>query len=443
MRVVGTSRRHHAGSDAARLRRIPGVLALAGVVLLAACSGPSPDDAHDSHGPSAPSLKSLGTAVKQTKVLHWSGSWRLYHRDEYGGLTDESSTVVTADLRAMGDGDVFGTLTADGVHTQVMLISGLALFVKDDRAKHRAVGDKNPRSPAGRWMKINRPNSFSDVLGLKLSWLSPSSLGSLLASSTADGTGEATGTSLPARSSVARRFPRPPGVPADAVPVTFAGDDGTGPGVYWVSSGAPLRLLGYSGLDVRYDSHAEPYERLPDSAAAKLSARMENASAARTTYAALRTAVRSLPSTVPVSDILSEKAVSVSTSDAQCGPLCHTATVAVTLTNDMPQESVTALYEVRLTAREPFGRSLDEMDLGSCTVRLPTARPGATVRGACTVSGAELRKAVDEATDEHGFVHLWFATRASRLDSDITGPSHSEDVLKRVDSDAVAALGTG
>ncbi|MGP4046203.1 hypothetical protein ACTWQR_18560 [Streptomyces sp. 2A115] len=54
-----------------------------------------------------------------------------------------------------------------------------------------------------------------------------------------------------------------------------------------------------------------------------------------------------------------------------------------------------------------------------------------------------LRKEVGEATDEHGFMHLRFKTEATRQLSRITRPSHSDDLLKRLDSNADDVLGTG
>ncbi|MEV5884818.1 hypothetical protein AB0L74_19140 [Streptomyces sp. NPDC052020] len=222
----------------------------------------------------------------------------------------------------------------------------------------------------------------------------------------------------------------------------MAEDETTGPGTYWLTARQPHRLLGYSGLGVRHDSAADPYDTMPDSTAAKLSVRPEGAPAARDAYTAMRSAIRSLPSTVPVEFSAGDK-VSEKTGGAECGVLCHTAVVDIALTNRMAEESVTARYEIELKAPNPDVHHFWDMDLGSCTVRLPAARPGTTVRGACTVAGAALRKAVDEATDEHGFVHLRLKTEATRTRFYVTGPSHSEDLLKELDSHTGHVLGTG
>lgn len=438
MRVADTKRRHQVQGRGARSSRLLGVLPLVGALLLASCSGGSSDDG--SHGPSARSLKKIGAVVERAKVLHWSGSWRQDNWDPGAPPMD-----VTADLRVMGRGDVFGTMTADGRDAQVMLVSGTRLFAKADRVTLEAMGAGNPEAQAGRWTEMREPDKTRALLGLRLDWLAPSVLGSKLASSAVNGTGQdADGGSA---SPDPELFPRPSGVAADAAPVAITGDESTGAGTYWVSAGAPHRLLGYSGLDVRHDRDVDSFTMMSHSLVARLSVRSEGAPAARGAYAAMRSAIRSLPPTVPVSITPTHEQVSEST-DEECGVLCHTVTVSVTLTNRLPQESVTAHYDLNLTAANRMDGDHLRLspyvyeDLGSCAVRLPAARPGATVRGACTVDGAALRKAVGEATDEHGFMYLDFETEVTPW-IDITGPSHTEDLLKRLGSQADDVLGTG
>ncbi|WP_331747866.1 hypothetical protein [Streptomyces chartreusis] len=308
MRVVGTkldtNRRHQDQGHRARSPRFSSALLIVGVLLLSACSGQSADAGSDR--PPTSSLKEVGAAVEQAKVLHWSGSWR--HDDWFpeGSPGTLASADVTADLRAMGSGDVFGTLAADGHEAQVMSVAGAALFVKADRVMLQMMGIEDPKAHVGRWIEVRGLAGTREVLGLKLAWLAPSSLGTALAS-TADGTGGAEGGTSPVPSatavpsSAAERFPRPARVPADAAPIAVVGDENTGAGTYWVEAGAPHRLLGYSGLDVRQDSDSKPYRDMFDMAAAKLAVRRESAATARGTYAAMRSVIRSLPSVVPIS----------------------------------------------------------------------------------------------------------------------------------------------
>ncbi|MFH8561411.1 hypothetical protein [Streptomyces sp. NPDC017988] len=458
MRVVGaklgTNYLHRNRSCRAWARRLPGlvrgVLAVFGAFLLLSCSGQSPDTGSDR--PPVSSLKKVGAAVERARVLHWSASWR--HDDRFPERSSPgapASTGVTADLRAMGSGDVFGTVTADGHEAQVVSVAGAALFAKADRVMLHMLGVEEAKAHAGRWVEIRRPARTRDVLGLKLDWLAPSPLGTALTSA-AHGNGSAKGGTPPvpsataAPSSAAERFPRPDGVPADAAPVAVAGDEHTGAGTYWVAAGAPHRLLGYSGLDARHDSDAESYEYMLDTAAVELSVRKESAATARDTYAAMRSAIRSLPSVVPISAEPTDEEVS-HTVDEACRALCHTATVTLSLTNRMPRESVAARYALDLTAvmhKDEDGYRLGDplyRDVGSCTVRLPTAKPGATVRRGCTIGGAELRKAVEAAGEWHGFVQLTLQTKATRQVDGITGPSRSKDLLKKLGSHADNALG--
>ncbi|MFJ8620091.1 hypothetical protein ACIRD4_30185 [Streptomyces clavifer] len=448
MRVVGTkldtNRRHQDQEHHARSPRPSGALLIVGALLLLSCSGQSRDASSDR--PPTLSLKKVGAAVEQARVLHWSGSW--LHDDWFpeGSPGAPALTHVTADLRAMGSGDVFGTVTADDHEAQVVSVAGAASFVKADRVMLQMMGVEDPKAHAGRWTEIRRSAGTREVLGLKLAWLAPSPLRTALASA-ADGTGGAKGGTSPVPSATAERFPRPAGVPADAAPVAVVGNENTGAGTYWVAAGAPHQLLGYSGLDVRQDSDDEPYEDMFDTKTAELSVRMESAATARGTYAAMRSAIRSLPSVVPISAEPTDEEVS-DTVDEACGPLCHTATVTVSLTNRMPHESVTARYALDLTAvmhKDENGYRVGNplyKDIGSCTVRLPTAKPGDTVRGACTIGGPELRKAVEAADDRNGFVLMTFQTEATRQLDSITGHSHSKDLLKKLGSHADAVLGT-
>ncbi|MFS0696783.1 hypothetical protein [Streptomyces nitrosporeus] len=225
------------------------------------------------------------------------------------------------------------------------------------------------------------------------------------------------------------------------------GSGGTRAGTYWVTASAPHRLLGYSGFDVLHDGDGEPHESMFDPVA-KLSVRTENAATARGTYEAMRTAVRSLPSVVPISTEPDPEEVS-ETVDEECGALCHTVTVTVSLTNRMPYQSVTARYALALKAllhKDEDGYRLGNprsVDIGSCTVRLPTAKPGTTVRAVCTMGGPVLRKAVQAASDQHGFVQMTLQTEATRQVDGITGPSHAKDLLQKLDLHAGQITRTG
>ncbi|MEV3874178.1 hypothetical protein [Streptomyces sp. NPDC049906] len=425
--------------------RAYGPLSLAAVLLLPACSGPGADD---DRSPARPSLAAVGAVVAGAAALDWSGSWRQYHRNPDGTTADDPWSTVTAELRSLGNGDVFGTMSANGRTAQVMLVSGTTLFTKADRAMLHTMGVENPGADAGRWREVRRPDGSHEVLGLRLDRLAPAALGAALAPSKASGTGKDTTGPSPMPSSAAGRFRRPAGVPTDAVAVPVRGDGTTRGGTYWLSADSPHRLLGYSGLGFRHDSQAGPHETMSDAAAAALTVRAEDTASARAGYAGMRSALRALPATVPVSTTPTGAQLS-ETTDEECGVRCHTVVVAVALTNRMPKESVTASYRLALTGakRMDGGRllldNLVHEELGSCTVRLPAARPGATVRGACTVSGAALRKAVDAALDRHGFLHLDFKTEATRRIDRITGPSRAEDLLEGLVSGSADALGAG
>ncbi|MFF5157939.1 hypothetical protein ACFY3N_17085 [Streptomyces sp. NPDC000348] len=447
MCVVGaklaTNRRHRDQGHRARSPRLSGALICAGALLLLSCSGQGPDAGSDR--PPTSSLKKVGAAVEQAKVLRWKGSWHYDGWLPAGSPGAPASNEVTADLRAMGSGDVFGTLSADGHDVQIMSLAGAALFVKADRVMLQMMGVEEPKAHAGRWIELRGSADTREVLGLKPARLAPSPLASSLVSA-AKATGAAKESTPPAPSPAARRFPRPAGVPADAAPVAVVGNANTRSGVYWVTAAAPHRLLGYSGLDVMHDSDGQPHESMFDTVA-KLSVRTENAATARGTYTDMRSVIRSLPSVVPISAEPTEEEVS-DTVDEECGVLCHTATVTVSLTNRMPHESVTARYTLELTAvmhKDEEGYRIGDplyRDIGSCTVRLPTAKPGATVQGACTVGGPKLRKAVETAGTVHGFVQMTFQTEATRQVDGITGPSRSKDLLQKLDSRADHVLGT-
>ncbi|MFD7710816.1 hypothetical protein ACFV6E_40855 [Streptomyces sp. NPDC059785] len=216
----------------------------------------------------------VGAAVERAKVLHWSGSWRHDDWIPEGSQGATASTDVTADLRAMSSGDVFGTLTADGHDAQIMSVAGAALFVKADRVMLHMMGVEEPKAHAGRWVELRRPAGAREVLGLKPAWLAPSPLGSALASAAEGAGGTTGGSTTPVPSLDAKRFPRPARVPADAAPVAAIGNENTGAGICWVAAGAPHRPLGYSGLDVMQDSDDRPYDSM-FATVAKLSVRTE------------------------------------------------------------------------------------------------------------------------------------------------------------------------
>ena len=445
MRVIGTklvtNRRLQDQGQRARPPCLSGALSVVGALLLLSCSGQSPDAG--SGPPPTSSLKKVGAAVEQAKVLHWSGSWQY---DDWfpEGSAALTSTHVTADLRAMGNGDAFGTVTADDHKAQVVSVAGAAMFVKADRVMLQMMGVEEPKAHVGRWTEIRRSAGTRQVLGLNLDWLAPSPLASSLASA-AKATGGAKGGTSSVPSSAAERFPRPDRVPAGAAPVAVVGNESTKSGMYWVTASEPHQLVGYSGLDALHDSDGQPDESGFDPVA-KLSVRTENAATARGTYEAMHTAIRSLPSVVPISAELAPKEVS-ETVDEECGVLCQTVTVTVSLTNRMPYESVAARYALALEAllhKDQDGYRLGNprsVDIGSCTVRLPTAKPGTTVRAACTMGGPALRKAVQVASDQHGFVQMTLQTDATREVTRITGPSNSTDLLQKLDSHSDHVLG--
>ncbi|MFB9556226.1 hypothetical protein [Streptomyces roseoviridis] len=337
-------------------------------------------------------------------------------------------------------------MSADDHKAQVVSVAGAAMFVKADRVMLQMMGVEEPQAHVGRWTEIRRSAGTRQVLGLDLDWLAPSPLASALASAAkATGTGGAEGGTSSVSSSAAERFPRPDGVPADAAPVAVVGKGSTKSGTYWVTASEPHRLLGYSGLDALHDSDGQPEESEFDPVA-KLSVRTENAATARGTYEAMHTAIRSLPPVVPISAEPAPKEVS-ETVDEVCGALCHTVTVTVSLTNRMPYESVAARYALALEAllhKDEDGYRLGNprsVDIGSCTVRLPTARPGTTVRAACTMGGPALRKAVQVASDQHGFVQMTLQTDATREVTGLTGPSNSTGLLQKLGSHADHLLG--
>ncbi|MCL3995500.1 hypothetical protein [Streptomyces lavenduligriseus] len=114
-------------------------------------------------------------------MLHWNGSWQL------------SGVTVTADLRAMGTGDVFGMLRADGGTAQVLLIGDEHTYIKADRATGRANGASAEEAAAfgTRWVddrgtsdpaeaSAEGPPVTGEILGLDLAWLAPRTLGNRL-----------------------------------------------------------------------------------------------------------------------------------------------------------------------------------------------------------------------------------------------------------------------
>ncbi|MGW1603001.1 hypothetical protein, partial [Streptomyces eurythermus] len=131
------------------------------------CSAASTDSAE-----TPLTITRAATDVTRAPMLHWNGSWQL------------SGVTVTADLRAMGTGDVFGMLRADGGTAQVLLIGDEHTYIKADRAPWRANGASAEEAAAfgTRWVddrgtsdpaeaSAEGPPITGEILSLDLAWL--------------------------------------------------------------------------------------------------------------------------------------------------------------------------------------------------------------------------------------------------------------------------------
>ncbi|WP_143674220.1 hypothetical protein [Streptomyces caniscabiei] len=353
--------------------------------------------------------------VARAPMLRWRGSWGV------------SGVTVTADLRAMDTGDVFGTLQADGRTAEVILIGDEYTYIKADREMWRAngVSAKEAAAYGGRWVddrgtsepaeaaSKGRPIT-GEILGLDLAWLTPGTLGQRI-SNYSPSDASATATPRPAWSaapSTSAATDRPDEVPSTAR--RFDMPDGEVPGkrskgTYWVSADSPHRLVAYSGFE------AVSTSRITATEPAVLTVEFESRANARAAYADLISTVETLPSTLPARTAVTENSFDLD-SDFECGPACATGVVSVTGENRTQDLTIRgATVEVVVTARETsLTEVFPEESVASCTVTLPRSKPGKNVQASCSVSDPRLTAAVEAADDlGGGYKAIGFDTEES------------------------------
>lgn len=358
--------------------------------------------------------KDLAANVAALPVVRWQGSWRAPVQDA------AKERQVTADVRALGNGHVFGNVTIDGVPATVLVAGEEKMFVKAAAGYWRKVSHINvpERDLAGHWVLQPDPLMY----GLDLLRLTPKRMSEDLAGSAAE---PVTGTAPPAlpplpwgRPTPTARpvaYPPPSGVPNTAVRTDVVHVDPPGPGsvrngAYWFTAQAPHRLAGYSGGDLL--TALVPAEN----AAARLTATPGGEQEAKDAYAALAAELRGVPKTVPVDDP-THLAGEPSKVPPCVRPACGPVTVGVRVRNAVGDRTRSEQITVTLYAGgNPLAERLMD-EVGSCAFAVRRLKPGKSQLRTCTIDDPRIQKVRREER-----VVYFHARSAGRL-VEVRGPS--------------------
>ncbi|MEU6798123.1 hypothetical protein ABZ907_41035 [Nonomuraea wenchangensis] len=402
-------------------------LVLAWVALAAGCSSSQQPQASPTAGPPALKASDLAASVRATPLLHWTGSWEAPIKGPTSGDPFPADTRFTADLRALGNGDVFGTVTIDGATADVLVLDGKTQFVKAGADYWRAL----PPVPAPERLVAGRWVAEQDHLlyGLDLPRLTPQRVAEDLAGIATPAT---TGTAAPpmpvvpadqdqpTRPPVA--YPPPDGVPAgaprlDLVRMHPSAAGAVRNGMYWFSPDAPHRLIGYSGIDLLTAS--DPSRN----ATARLTVRAGTAEEAKDAYADLAARLRSVPRTVAVNANvrLEEKWSKVT----PCAPgVCGPVAVGVRLRNEHDHLTISEKITVTLYGSGSFVPEQIKDKVGTCQITAERIAPGTSTRKLCTVDDPRILRM--QAKEKY----VWFRAETSTTLTEVTRPSGAEKLAR-------------
>ncbi|WP_155126811.1 hypothetical protein [[Actinomadura] parvosata] len=388
------------------------------LALAAGCTSAQPP-------PERPALKAadLAAPVRAAPLLHWTGSWRGPIESFDPVKRPAPDNRVEADLRAMGNGAVFGTVTIDGATATVLRLDDKTQFVKADARYWRLVGHAALplRDFAGQWVA-----EWNHLLyGLDLARLSPQRVAADLAEIE---TPAATGTAAPPMPAVPTwvapptdrpvAYPPPDGVPAgaphlDLTRLDTSSTDAVRNGTYWFSPEAPHRLLGYSGVELLTNLGLAP------EAAARLTVRTGTAQEAADAYADLAARLRGIPRTVTVNTTaLLDQEVSQIT---PCAPgVCGPVAVGLRLTNDSEKLTIGERIDVTLYGGDFWMPDRITDKVGTCRVSVGRLAPGKSVRKVCVVEDPRIQRMQREDK------HVWFRAETSATLTSVTTPSRAE-----------------
>ncbi|MCK2216201.1 hypothetical protein MF672_020700 [Actinomadura sp. ATCC 31491] len=391
----------------------------------AACSSaPPPGPAR----PDVPKAADLTASVRAAPLLHWTGSWRasVTTRELAPGI--KPTEDVTADLTALDDGILYGTLTVAGAPASVLVLGEQAVFVKAKAAYWRKMEhvDVPAGDLTGTWVLHRRPVQY----GLDLMRLTPRRVAADLAAVTAPvatGTGAPPAPSVPSwqdpPTAVPLAYPPPDGAPATAARMDLVRMDGSGTGsvrngAYWFSAAAPYRLLGYSGAELLTAPSSQRDT-------ARLTARPGTAEEAAAAYDELRELLREVPRTVTANAFAhldTELSKLTPCAPGVCGPVA----VGVRLRND--SESFTVSEDLTVTL---YGGGFWQPEritgkVGECRVSVRRLAPGKSVRKVCTVQDPRIQRMQRKEK------YVWFRGSVSGDLTEVTAPSEAERLAREL-----------
>jgi hypothetical protein len=318
----------------------------------------------------SPTMVDVVTAIGAAPLLHWTGSWRAYGQ------------AMTLDLRAMGNGDAIGTVTDHGDRAQVIVVDNTKLLLKGDKAywRHGGTSAADVARFAGHWV-----DEGGSVWGAQLGALSPRTLSAAIKRDNQTGASESPPilpwTPAPATAAVTTPRPTPSGVPAGALRFTVNKSlSSLSEGTYYASAASPHGLLAYSGVGLPGDDG-----NLTSVKQTTLSVQAGTAGDAGAAYTEMAAQARTLPRTMAVASGLPDH---FRVDKVDLPTHCRTGNCHIKVSGHnaaKEQRTVRATVTVGLYGSRYINGARDKK-VGSCSIRMPSAAPGKTVRGACNVT---------------------------------------------------------
>ncbi|TDD70837.1 hypothetical protein [Actinomadura rubrisoli] len=348
------------------------MVAVLAVGVAGGCSGgDSKDDPGRKTGPPQEiTMGSVVGTVPSAPLLHWKGSWKA------------ADQTLTLDLRAMGDGDAVGTVANGGGAAQVVVVDRENVLLKGGRGYWRHRVDRSATARfADRWIDAN-----GAVGGAGPGDLAPRVLGQAL---------RELGSALHSPPAEPSGSPRavPSGVPSGALRFEV-GSSAMSPSehTFWVSPTSPRQLVGYTGTRFPGKLFGPPDEE--STRDVTLTVRAGDASEAKAAYMQMADHVQTAPKTLDL-DANDLDDFKVSTDIARDTCRSGACRVEVAGGDDVEGRKPTIRAVVRVTLYGDGGEGSKEA--GTCTIRMPTAAPGKTVKDSCTITDARIQRIWDSA----------------------------------------------
>ncbi|MFF9244161.1 hypothetical protein ACF1AY_34580 [Streptomyces sp. NPDC014776] len=390
------------------------------VAALASCTSPGGDTSDD-----VPSMSDLIQPIRKTSALHWKGTWRAGIGKLDPDTLQPDDADVTADLRALGHGEVFGTITVSGAGAQVLQLDEKHQFIKAGADFWRRMNQSliPITDLAGQWVaQEDDPQDF----GLDLNRLVPAQLATRLSAYTPPSPIPSDPLDDPHSSSTTPDWraapsdspaprPRPAGVPGDALRFDMDGGvsglEGEPDGSYWFTARAPHHLLGYSG-----DGWASDAQLTVTQAGAK------------DAYADLAAALRSIPATVTTNSIHDGLDVTLPEEVTPCARgACLPVRVPVRVRNDSSTHTIGEKITVTLYGTGDFTSPDAIKDpVGDCSFTVPPLKPGTSLTRMCTFNDQRITRILD------GHPYVFFRVDAAGITTKATGPSEAKELAQRL-----------